>query len=355
MSYVLVADADVDRTASCLELLSSLGAAARMARTAEDAVALVRGQGSPLLLIVDLALPGGGFAVVDALPGNRRDHPSIVAWTSDEGMREYARQHLAGADAHILRGAVRFGVLQSVLQRLLRRPLPADAVDEPLAAPIGAEAAMTELSGKARQLSATAGVAVYLRTPGETKFRASVSWTSDSPIPNVPAWMPQVFGSVLETSRPMILPDLSLDPAGSVSSLASHDGIGGIVAVPVAAASGEVAGMICLFDIKPLVISAAQIETLRALGGMPRPGPMPVPVRAVLTVMIVQLSVATPSRDCAVEVGRTWPGTCTGATAGEAVAGVAATAGDGPGAAPVGDDGCEKAATQRPRGTPVTA
>jgi diguanylate cyclase (GGDEF)-like protein len=278
MSYVLVADADVDRTASCLELLSALGAAARTARSAEDAVAIVRGQGSPALLIVDLALPGTGFDVVDALPGNRHEQPSIVAWSSDEGMREYARQHLAGADAHILRGAVRFQVLQALLQRLLRKPSPADPVEEPQGAAGGPDAVMTELTHKARQLSAAAGVAVYLRTPGETKFRASVSWTSEAPIPNVPAWMPQVFGSVLETSRPLILPDLSSDPDGNLSVLASRDGIGGIVAIPVIAPPGEITGMICLFDIKPLAIGAGQIDTLRALGGAPRSGPTPVPV-----------------------------------------------------------------------------
>jgi diguanylate cyclase (GGDEF)-like protein len=283
MSYVLVADTDANRTALCLELLDPLAASARTARSVEDALNIVHLHGTPAVLIVDLALPGdGGFAVIDGIPANRREQTSIIAWASNEGMREFARHHLAGTDAHILSGAVRFGVLESVLHRLLGRPAAAGAADvEPVLPADDADAEMTALSHRARQLSTTAGVAVYARAPGETKFRASVSWTSDTPIPNIPAWMPHVFSAVLETGRPLLLPDLAVDIAANVSVLASQNGIAGIVAVPITGGSGEITGMICLFDVKPLTLGAGQIEALRALGGATRPGPTAVPaVRA---------------------------------------------------------------------------
>jgi diguanylate cyclase (GGDEF)-like protein len=284
MSYVLVADADANRTAICLELLDPLAAGARTARSVEDALNIVHLHGTPAVLIVDLALPGdGGFAVIDGIPASRREQTSIIAWASNEGMREFARHHLAGSDAHILNSAVRFGVLESVLRRLLGPPAAASAADREPALPADdADAEMTALSHRARQLSTTAGVAVYSRAPGETKFRASVSWTSDTPIPNIPAWMPHVFSAVLETGRPLLLPDLAVDIAANVSVLASQNGIGGIVAVPITGGAGEITGMICLFDVKPLTLGAGQIDALRALGGATRPGPTPVSaVRAV--------------------------------------------------------------------------
>ena len=86
MSYVLVADADANRTAICLELLDPLAAAARTARSVEDALNIVHLHGMPAVLIVDLALPGdGGFAVIDGIPANRREQTSIIAWASNEG------------------------------------------------------------------------------------------------------------------------------------------------------------------------------------------------------------------------------------------------------------------------------
>ena len=279
MSYVLVADADLDRTAVCLDLLDPLAAAARTARSVEDALNIVHLHGTPALLIVDLALPGdGGFAVIDGIPANRRAQTSIIAWASNEGMREFARQHLAGSDAHILNGAVRFRVLEAVLHRLLPPAPAADVIiDEPPAAAGDAHEEMTELSHKARQLSSAAGVAVYLKAPGETRFRASVSWTSEAPIPNIPAWMPYVFNSVVETGRALLMPDLTVDPSAHVSLLALQNGIAGILAVPVMRDSGEIAGMICLFDVRVLGLGASQIDALRALGGSTRSGPVSVP------------------------------------------------------------------------------
>jgi diguanylate cyclase (GGDEF)-like protein len=269
MSYVLVADAEGGRTAVCLELIHAIGATVRIGRSVDEAVNILRLHGAPAVAIVDLVLPGGGGTVVtDALPSAAPAHTSIVAWAPDHGVREFGRQHLAGADAHVLTGPVRFRVLETLLQRLLRQAPALGSPDEPAASP--AQAAMSELSRNARQLSTAAGVAVYFRAPGEAKFRASVSWTSDTPIPNTPAWMPHVFSSVLDSARPLIVPDLSVDSIPSTVAPALRDGIAAIAAVPVAGARGEVAGMICLFDNKPLALGAAQLDALRALGGSRR-------------------------------------------------------------------------------------
>jgi diguanylate cyclase (GGDEF)-like protein len=296
MSYVLVADADADRTAICLELLDPLGGGARTARSVEDALNIVHLHGTPAVLIVDLALPrDGGFAVIDGIPVNRREQTSIIAWAANEGVREFARHHLAGSDAHILNAAVRFSVLEAVLHRLLGRPAAANpSIDDAPWPADGADGEMTELSHRARQVSTAAGVAIYSRAPGEAKFRASVGWTSDTPIPNIPAWMPHVFSLVLETGRPLLLPDLAADPAATVSVLAAQNGIAGIVAVPVTGDSGEITGMICLFDVKVLTLGSGQIDALRALGGATRPGPTPVPaVRAASDA--VRVPEASPS------------------------------------------------------------
>jgi diguanylate cyclase (GGDEF)-like protein len=287
MSYVLVADADANRTAACVEKLSALGAGARTAKSVEEAIATFRNHGAPSLLVVDLALPlEGGLAVVKALSAlsslstlstGGRPQTAIVAWAASRGIREFARRQLEGTDAHIVSGGARVQMLQGILERLLHRGrtipfglAPASPTHSAAHDPIN------DLSQKTRQLCGTAGVAVYLRAAGETRFRASVSWTSDAPIPNIPAWMPAVFSAVLDSGRPMIMPDLTIEPSEKMAEPASQDGVGGIVAVPVLAASGapgDVAGMICVFDIKPLGLGARQIDALRALGGQVAAGP----------------------------------------------------------------------------------
>ena len=125
---------------------------------------------------------------------------------------------------------------------------------------------MAALAEKARQLVRTPGVAVYLRAPAATQFRASVTWTSDSPIPHSPYYMPRVFGWILETGESLVLPDLATQPLSDVPTPTLQDVVRGLVAVPITGPNGQIVGTICVFDLKPLVLSDVDVDALKALG-----------------------------------------------------------------------------------------
>jgi diguanylate cyclase (GGDEF)-like protein len=275
--YVLVADAEAGRTATCTDLLGGLGATVRTAGSFEDAVRIVHLHGPPVLLIVDLALPGdGGLSIADVLPTSARGQTPVVAWARDRAVREYARQRLRGSSNHILSGAVRPRVLSALFARLLRRrPAEVPAEDAVTTAPELHDPVM-DLSHKARAVSAAAGVAIYLRALDDAKFRASVSWTSDAAIPNIPTWLPHVFGSVLESGRPVIMPDVTIEASAPMSVLASQNGVRGLVAVPIVSGGTDIAGMICLFDVKPVALDSGQLDLLHALAGTVALRPVPV-------------------------------------------------------------------------------
>ena len=139
---------------------------------------------------------------------------------------------------------------------------------------------MTELSDKARHLCGTPGVSVYLRAFGETQFRASVTWTSDAPIPHAPDWMPRVFAWILETGEALVFPDLAKQPAPDVPST-WPDGVRGLVAVPIVTADEQFIGMICVFDLKPLAFGGSEVAALKALGRGVSVGSAAAPVNAV--------------------------------------------------------------------------
>src|SRR5712664_2096073 len=68
LSYVLVADADVQRTAACLKLIRPFNVGALVARDGEEAIRVLERFGPPILLITDLSLSRkDGFAVIEAL------------------------------------------------------------------------------------------------------------------------------------------------------------------------------------------------------------------------------------------------------------------------------------------------
>jgi CheY-like chemotaxis protein len=279
-SYVLIADAQVDRAAACLESIQSFNVNARVARDGDQALQILRQSGAPILLIVDLALARtDGFGVIEALRASRPGRSEIIAWSSTPDLREFAAQRLAGLDVKILGGAVAPDVLRGAVHRALRRAI---GLDEPIASH-DAEAAedvydaMTRLSERARKLSGAAGVAVYWKAAGETKFRASVTWASDTPAPHSPYHLPRVFGWIIETGEALVMPDLTGRNLADVSTSSAQDVVRGLVAVPIVGADQEIAGTICVFDLKPLTFGDDVVEALKALGreGLPRDAGVP--------------------------------------------------------------------------------
>lgn len=273
-AYVLIADAQVDRAAACLDSITSFNVNARVARDGDEALNILRLSGAPVLLIVDLTLSRvDGFGVIEAVraaPGRAE----IIAWSSTPELREFATHRLAGLDVKVFGGAVGPEIIRGAVDRALRRGLDMDATPQTHDTQAAQDVydAMTQLSERARKLSGAAGVAVYWRAAGETKFRASVTWASDTPVPHSPYHLPRVFGWILETGEALVMPDLTARHLADVSTSSAQDVVRGLVAVPIVGSDEAILGTICVFDLQPLTFGDDVVAALKALGreGLPR-------------------------------------------------------------------------------------
>jgi diguanylate cyclase (GGDEF)-like protein len=269
LPYVLVADTNVERAAMCLDGIRRFKAGVLVARDGEEAARILDRFGPPILLIIDLSLARrDGFAVIEGLRAQRRGRTEIIAWAAFRELSEFAGQRLSGLNVRVLRGGAPADVIQTAIERAFERHSNTGSVADTVSMPSGEELheIMAALAEKARHLVRTPGVAVYLRAPGATQFRASVTWTSDSPIPHSPYYMPRVFGWILETGEALVLPDLATQPLSDVPTATLQDVVRGLVAVPITATSGQIVGTICVFDLKPLVLSDVDVDALKALG-----------------------------------------------------------------------------------------
>jgi diguanylate cyclase (GGDEF)-like protein len=269
LPYVLVADTNVERAAMCLDAIRQFKAGVLVARDGDEATRILERFGPPILLIIDLSLSRrDGFAVIEGLRAHRWARTEIIAWAAFRELSEFAAQRLSGLNVRVLRGGAPADVVQAAIERAFERHSSTAAKNEVATNPTAEELheTMAGLAERAKQLSRTPGVAVYLRAPGSTQFRATVTWTSDAPIPHSPYYMPRVFGWILETGEALVLPDLAAQPLSDVPTSTIQDVVRGLVAVPIMGANQQIIGTICVFDLKPLVLNDVDVDALKALG-----------------------------------------------------------------------------------------
>ncbi|HVZ23980.1 MAG TPA: hypothetical protein VG871_23060, partial [Vicinamibacterales bacterium] len=93
--YVLIADDDQARVATCLDVFGTIAADIQVAGTTRDALAFLARRGTPRVLVLNATLPqDGAFAVCDALPSRDRACVPVVLWTASRATRELARVRL---------------------------------------------------------------------------------------------------------------------------------------------------------------------------------------------------------------------------------------------------------------------
>src|SRR5262245_33985624 len=265
LSYVLVADANLQRAAVFIDVIKLFGLKSRVARNAHEALEMLRLSGAPALLVVDLSLPlSDGFGVIDALRRVDEGRSAIIAFAAAPEQREFAAQRFAGQNVRVLSGSVAPEILRGAVARALQRT--ADTGEARIAPeeqdPDAIHEAMRTLADEARKLSRTSGVAIYWKAPGETRFRAVVSWTSDTPTPHSADRLPRVFSWILETGETLVLPDVIAD----VPAAPAQDTVRGLVAVPILDCDRQIIGTICVFDLQPLTVTDEVVERLKALG-----------------------------------------------------------------------------------------
>src|SRR5262249_35847260 len=151
--------------------------------------------------------------------------------------REFAAHRLAGLNVRILGASVAAAVLRGAIERALKggAAVQAPADRAPTADEI--HRTINDLSESARRVMKTAGVAVYVKAPGQVPLRAAVTWMSDAPMPDSPPHIPRVFELVLESRDAVVFPDLAAHPGSGVSRSAIVDAIRGLVAVPIISGS----------------------------------------------------------------------------------------------------------------------
>jgi diguanylate cyclase (GGDEF)-like protein len=274
LSYVLVADTDSRRIDACLDVITSRGIGALVARTGEEAIGVLRDFGAPALLIVDLLLPQqAGQPVIETVRRLDFECGGILAWSPTRDVREFAASRLAGLNARILAGSVAPSVIRSAIERLLDNgsvaDLNADALPVHSSSAEGVHETMAELAEKAREICGAAGTAVYLRSGPDQPFRSSATWLRDEPIPRSLDYLPSALKRIIETREPIVALDVASDP--SIEPRPGVEGPQGLVAVPILEGDDEVVGMICVFDVKALVLDATAIDDLKALGRRDRP------------------------------------------------------------------------------------
>jgi diguanylate cyclase (GGDEF)-like protein len=306
VSYVLVADADVQRSAACLESIKAFNVGVLVARDGEEALGILHRFGPPILLITDLSLPRrDGFALIEAVREVDAGRTEIIAWSAVRELREFAAHRLAGLNVRILSGAVSPSVLRGAIERALRTGAAGGKTASALAPALTDDAhrAMTELSDRARAVTRAAGAAVYLRAAGQTKFRAAVTWMSDVPMPDAPQ-LPRVFDMVVDTGVSVVLRDLAVHPLPGIPATTQADTIRGIAAVPIMSGMHEILGAICVFDVKPLDLSDDDIDALKMLGGSAMVRPRAEEVQPGIAPMPGVASAPPPAAAATADTGK---------------------------------------------------
>lgn len=272
LPYVLVADSDQRRIETCLEAIKPLGFGVLVARNGDEAITVLRRFGPAALLFADVLLPPhDGFMVIEAARRLQHTRTGIVAWSAARALREFALCRSSGLNVRVVDGSARPEVIRNVIDSLLRarlEPTGGSTRDRDDTSDATYQV-MKGLQARARDLCGTPGIAVYLREGAGHPFRSSGTWSPDEPMPHSLDYLPHALNRIMETREPFVVPDVAGDQSPIAGEQRAIGGLRGVAAVPVFGGEhGEIIGMICAFDVKPLTLEPGRIEALKALGRM---------------------------------------------------------------------------------------
>ena len=271
--YALIAMSNLAR-ASCFSqaVTDTLELDPMTVRDGEEVAAEIGRRGLPNLLIVDLSLPRvDGFAVVRKV---RRQASAadtrIIVVAAHESLRAAARELAAPLE------------IASVLpldadQQQIVETIAADAGD---ARKLHAPGAMNGRSSSVDldevidraaieaqrrfQLPASIG---YLRVDEEENF--TFHFAARDPGPTVTIGDATDFRflrQVADTTEPLIIPHVESHPVFAQLLLKGERPIRGFAAVPILSSHDGLHAAICIFDSKPLMLSATDLDELSTLG-----------------------------------------------------------------------------------------
>jgi diguanylate cyclase (GGDEF)-like protein len=263
LRYVLVVDSQSERAGLCLAAVAPFQVGFLKARDGQQAIGIIDRFGPPLLLIVDLSLPAShGFELVEHLRGRQGVRSEVIAWAPSRDLREYAGARLSRLDVHVIAGHASPATVRGAIEHALGRQAPAarpEAV-KPLLSGEQVQRLIAALTYEARQIAGAAGVAVYLRPPGEPTYRATFAWESDQPVPHSTTTLPRAFHEIATSGRKVI----AVDSPSAAPGRNTTDALSGVVGVPIMR-GGEILGALCVFDVEPFSMSHEQVAALETL------------------------------------------------------------------------------------------
>ncbi len=250
LPYILVADpalqrAEVYRSAADQSRLGLL-----VVRSGEQAERIIEQFGPPVLLVVDTT--AAEMRAVSLIEAVQAQHQPIlvVAFSSSRAFREYAGSKPGRLHLDVLRPDAPAAAVRAVIDRALsnREALPVPTLEPDPEQAARTRQSVDALTARTVEIIAAPGVAVYLRDPGETQVRATVTWLSDAMMARAHYHVPGVVERVLKTAEPVM--------AGAVGATAGASATAdsyGLVASPVRR-DNEVIGAVCAFGDEPLSV-----------------------------------------------------------------------------------------------------
>ena len=273
-SYVLIAEVDILRSASLLEALKPFRLGTLVARDGTEAIQTLQRFGPPIILIVSISLPPeDGFAAMSALRSIAGPKSSaiiaLVPFGGGHRMSVDVRRSLGISSVVPYAGSAE--ALRAAVQKALDETGMARASDSPAgelqeSQPEIIEEIISGLTTRATRLTGAAGSVVYLQMKPFERFRAHVDWTSDGADVHSPFAAPYALEWVLRTGDVLVLPDLATHPVVNEPPETLREAVRALIAVPLVGDKDRVVGALCVFDVKPLTVSTAQLEALKALG-----------------------------------------------------------------------------------------
>jgi len=129
--YVLIADGDLQRAASCRHAIRELNVDVLQARDCDEALAILQRLGPPVLFVVEVSLPGGrSLELIDQLRRVDRKQCEVIAWSRPGEATEAAAEHLRALEVRPVHGPI-VDLLRAAAERtvnaLPRGTSPGDA------------------------------------------------------------------------------------------------------------------------------------------------------------------------------------------------------------------------------------
>jgi diguanylate cyclase (GGDEF)-like protein len=261
LPYVLVADSVADRIPLYKEAAQAHRLGLLVASDAPQALRLIQQFGPPLLLVVDLAMPEMQHLALNSISNAERD-VSVLAFSESRELREFFRASPNAERIHVLTRDASTDVVRVVLSRLLRSTY--DSSEARVDADPQQRLAMS-LTKRTRAVVDTSGAAAYVKDPVDGHMRAVVRWAGDAALMRSQNFIPRLIDEVLDRDDLVMFGDVGPRQAHEDSHGWSYAGAHALIGTPIRQ-DDEVVGSLCVFDDKPVRLSAQAVTDFEELG-----------------------------------------------------------------------------------------